>query len=518
MEKVEDGESAQVDTVGAPAHSPASASADGGEFGFGDVPSLLALQRTAGNRAVGRLLRRRASLPDAGRRVIALARGRPALATRRLLRWDSFEHVALGEAAPGGPTALITLRAHDRDFPERGDPARWPAAWRTRLMGASADQVRAATRGLTYGEVVALSGDFYGSFTDASGQHSPFEALDIAPLTEIVTLIPLIRSSGTTTSQLQEATGGRYLALAEKNISHFSNVSKGKRNIDVWRMMHKDAAMLAQQAATDPKFANRAWGINAAADHFLTDAFSAGHLRTPRETLLAQGALGNVESKILHDLDNTYGVEVTNDRGDAPWIAYGDDNFSRLENATNRRIALEAVEMSKRDISDAIAQGSAYVMPTTFRAEQLVPRPVDPSKDRWTGRTPMYVAGPNGTMIRQADDYTQMRDKIIAHEAPGIIAGFFNDDDQVRAWVSKTDLGALGRQPVSEKIRMIETLLGGFFSVITDDDVAAIEKICQSVTEPAEMAQLRAHFEQQIVDRMSDIGQRTRFRVALVRI
>jgi hypothetical protein len=364
--------------------------------------------------------------------------------------------------------------------------------------------------------VVALSGDFYGSFTNSSGQtQSPFEALDIAPLTEIVKLIPLIRSSATTTSQLQEATGGRYLALAEKNISHFSNVSVGKRNIDVWRMMHKDAVMAAQQTATDQKFANRAWGINAAADHFLTDAFSAGHLRTPRETLLAEGTLGNIESKILHDLDNTYGVEVTNDRKDPAWIAYGDDNYSRPENATNRRIALEAVELSKRDISDAIAQGSAYVIPDTFAAEKLVPHPVDASKDRWTGRSPTYVAGPDGTVIRQADDYTQMRDRIIAHEAPGIIAGFFNDDDQIRAWVSSTDVAALGRQPVAEKIRMIETLLSGW---ISDGDMVAIEKICQSVTTPGEMAQLRAHFQSQIASRMSDIGQRTRFRVALARI
>jgi hypothetical protein len=518
MAKLEGSESRQAEARSALAPVPMRAPAALTDSGPSAARPVLELQRTAGNRAVGRVLGRRESPPRQGRGATSAARGRSAPATRRLSRWDSFEHVALGDTAPGGPTALITLQAHDRDFPERSDPARWPETWKKLLAGATPEQVRAATQGLTYGEVVALSGDFYGSFTDSSGQHSPFEALDIAPLTEIIKLVPLIRNSGTTTSQLQEATGGRYLALAEKNISHFSNVSKGKRNIDVWRMMHTDAVMLAQHAATDPKFANRAWGMNAAADHFLTDAFSAGHLRTPRETLLAQGSLGNIESKILHDLDNTYGVEVTNDRGDKPWIAYGDDNFSRPENATNRKIALEAVTLSKRDISDAIAQGSGYVMPTTFAAEPLVPRPVAPDKDRWTGRTPTYVAGPDGTMVRQADDYTQMRDKIIAHEAPGIIAGFFNDDDQVRAWVTSTDLAALGRQPAQEKIRMIETLLGGFFSWISDADVAAIERICQSVTTPAEMAQLRAHFESQIVSRMSDIGQRTRFRAALVRI
>jgi hypothetical protein len=62
-----------------------------------------------------------------------------------------------------------------------------------------------------------------------------------------------------------------------------------------------------------------------------------------------------VKSKILRDLDSTYGVGVTNRRHDGPWIASGDDNLSRRENTTSRRLALEAVELSRRDISDAIA-------------------------------------------------------------------------------------------------------------------------------------------------------------------
>jgi hypothetical protein len=441
-------------------------------------------------------------------------------APHRVQRWDSFEHVELGESAAGGPTSLITLQCHDRDFKERATPATWPLVWTTRLASATPEQRRAAAQGLTYGEVVALSGDFYGKYMDLSGaQHSPFEALDIAPLWEIVQLIPLIRGKATT-SQLQQVTGGRYLDLAKKNVSHFSNVPVGQRNIDVWSAMHRDALMLAQQAAADPSFANRAWATNAAADHFLTDAFSGGHVRTPRAQLLAQGDLGNVESKILHDLDNTYGVEVTNKRGDPAWIAYGDDALSQAGNATNRRLALDAVELSKRDIANAIAQGPSYVLPpaaTPFASEALVPFPVDPSKDRWTGRTPTYRAGPHGP-VRVADNYTQMRDDVIAREAPGVIAGFFNDDDQIRAWVSSADLGALGRQPVGEKIRMIDTLLGGFFSWITDADVNAIVRICQSVPDPAEMRLLRDRFYADIPSRMSDIGQRTRVRIALTRI
>jgi hypothetical protein len=441
---------------------------------------------------------------------------------RRIQRWDSYEHIELGDDAPGGPGSLIVLHAHERDFPERADRARWPAQWKSRLEAPSVtrDQIRAATQGLTYGEVVALAGDFYGKFTNAAeAERSTFDALDMAPLSEIVELIPLIHGKQTTTTQLQEATGGRYLDLAASNVSHFSNVPAGRRNIDVWRSMHRSAVMLAQHASADPMAANHAWGLNAAADHFLTDAFSAGHLRTPRAELIKQGTVGNIESKILHDLDNKYGVEVTNARGDKPWIAYGDDALA--QNPEHRQKVIEAVALSKRDISDAIAQGTAYALPAAdapFPAEALVPFPTNPSADRWTGRTPTYAAGPDGDPVQVADDYTRMRDEVFVREAPGIVRGFFTDDDEVRAWVQRTDLAAISRQRVSDKIRMIDTVLGGFFSWISDDDVATIERICQSVTDPGEMAALRAQFYDQLPDRMTSIGQRTRVRLALTRI
>jgi hypothetical protein len=37
----------------------------------------------------------------------------------------------------------------------------------------------------------------------------------------------------------------------------------------------------------------------------------------------AKGTVGEIQSKIAHDLDNQFGVEVTNDRGDPSWRAFG---------------------------------------------------------------------------------------------------------------------------------------------------------------------------------------------------
>jgi hypothetical protein len=120
------------------AHAPAAPVRPGG---------VAALQRSAGNRAVAR----------------RLARAPAQRAPRRLLqRWDSPEHVALGDTAAGPGAAPIVLAAHDRDLPgRRGSPSSWGARWAGLWARATPEQRRAMTDGLTYGEVVALSGDFY---------------------------------------------------------------------------------------------------------------------------------------------------------------------------------------------------------------------------------------------------------------------------------------------------------------------------------------------------------------------
>lgn len=438
----------------------------------------------------------------AGRGAVALTHtSAPAV-----MGWDSPEHVELGDLAQGGPDGYITLECHERDFPERTDEARWPLQWRTLIALGTPDQKRAVTRGLTYGEVVALAGDFYRGVAE----------LQKASLREIYDLIPLIRAGGDT-GQLQAATGGRYLALAAQNVGHFSTGPAGTTNLDLWRRIHGDAVGVARSAGGDASKRNAAWTMNATADHFLTDAFSAGHLRTPRAQLVEQGAFGNLESKILHDLDNEHGVDVTNMRGDRAMTAYGDEHLDDPRNAENRRRALDAVELSKRDINQALVDPGAVLGPP-YAAEQLVPRPVDPSRDRWSGRVPAYVPTPTGNMVRVEDDWTQTRRRVVTSEGPGVLQGALSrDDDDVRSWVARNTTELIGRQPVEEKIRMIDTLIGGFFSWISEDDVRTIERICGSVTSAAEMAVLRRRFFDEVGERMTSISQRTRVRVALSR-
>ena len=404
-------------------------------------------------------------------------------AGRCVQRFESPEHVQLGDTAAAG-SGYILLDCHTQDLPQRASPvATWPAAWQTYYASINAVQRRALAQGLTYGEIVALSGDMYADF----------HALNRAPLREVIDLVPRIRSSSTSTQQFQADTGGRYLALAKENIGHFSNVPAGQRNRDIWRRHHVEAIAAARSGNT-----NLAWGLNAAGDHFLTDAFSGGHVRVQRAALHAAGTTGDINSKVLHDLDNEFGVQVTNDRGDV-WIAYGDNHLNDVANDRNRKLALESVQLSRKDVANALAQGTGYPIPaaaTVFAAESLIPRPVSMSANRWRSLdAASAVAG------------------LVTSEAPGIASELREDDNRVRDWINRMDTGALSRQTSSDITRMLNVLLSG---VVTDDDMVAIERLLGSVTSSAVMASLRAVFGPRAAE-IGNLGLRARFRIALAR-
>lgn len=84
-----------------------------------------------------------------------------------------------------------------------------------------------------------------------------------------------------------------------------------------------------------------------------------------------------------------------------------------------------------------------------------------------------------------------------------------NDDHQVSAWVSSHSFADVARLTTRSKLAALRTLLGGWLS---EDDIAAIRKICGSVQSRAEAATLRAGLD---LHSVSDFGQRTTLRVIL---
>lgn len=140
---------------------------------------------------------------------------------------------------------------------------------------------------------------------------------------------------------------------------------------------------------------------NAFADHFLTDAFSSGHLRVPRAQIdafveasdnikrikgksLREGGsiISGALTQFLHNLDgNLDGLKVTNSRGDK-FIARGDRQlFARVgstelagkpELNQQARIPVEAVAVSLKEVFQVISTGSLSGFGVTRHEDEWV--------------------------------------------------------------------------------------------------------------------------------------------------
>jgi hypothetical protein len=116
---------------------------------------------------------------------------------------------------------------------------------------------------------------------------------------------------------------GYYAELALRNAAHFS-----PGNWNNFEAAHGAALKMIDELMKIPgvrtnlapipadAVAQTAFGM-----HFMTDAFSTGHMRVPRAIL---GQTGALLSKVMHDIDGRIGLVVENGFGDR-WRAFGDD-------------------------------------------------------------------------------------------------------------------------------------------------------------------------------------------------
>ncbi|OYQ20006.1 phospholipase [Pseudomonas mandelii] len=270
---------------------------------------------------------------------------------------------------------------------------------------------------LTYGQVVALGGDFYGipdqpvsdgatpadriqRFTNA------FNSLAVLPASnaeaklilgvmqkEIAAVKQAIKDGkqpheaydalgDTLSEEWNKITGGgsavsalfplgRYLKLAANNADHFAE----------WALLayiagHTAALQQAVKAhsSNDEKQLELAYAMNAFADHYLTDLFSAGHLRVPRKQLAAvvtPSDLGSLITRFMHDEDSKFGLNVRNGNGDH-WRGYGDKRYFDALSSANRVQVNQAVQMSADEVFAAYLSGTATV-PGNFGALKKTP-------------------------------------------------------------------------------------------------------------------------------------------------
>jgi hypothetical protein len=182
----------------------------------------------------------------------------------QLRKWrDSKGRRVVGFVA--GETILIPIPGKfGMREPKSGEP---PIAER---------KVTIAGETMDYGEAIAL-GDFYSD---------PKEILAADPA-EIKELRRLMKQEGVNPASVGQqdwdaATHQRYMMLNRRNIAHFappdpSLVAHSGAGIVHHKTTYEKWHQLAIQTAMKGDL-NQAMAINAFADHFLTDAFAAGHL------------------------------------------------------------------------------------------------------------------------------------------------------------------------------------------------------------------------------------------------
>ena len=135
-------------------------------------------------------------------------------------------------------------------------------------------------RPLTFGDIVSLAGDYFGTFEELRSLGDT-----AAGRAELAwTLWDCHGNAGPEPSVDQptkERVRNRYLDLAANNISHFSGGGTAWATFSQW---HGHALVDAFDAGRngDQGLWERALAEEAFADHFLTDMFAGGHVRTPR--------------------------------------------------------------------------------------------------------------------------------------------------------------------------------------------------------------------------------------------
>jgi hypothetical protein len=177
--------------------------------------------------------------------------------------------------------------------------------------------------------------------------------------------IPYHYGTATELASLWWRNNSPYLRGASYNFDHFRESGA----IEAWKAGHRMAIREACKAGkigdSQKKAAAlaRAIAMNAHADHFGTDQFAAGHMRTPRRdlfkkyikrcnpALMKPSAAVGLAAKLMHDEDNFVGLPVKNKH--AEWVAYGDANYNYNGNAENRKQAIEFVKKSLTDVMDA---------------------------------------------------------------------------------------------------------------------------------------------------------------------
>lgn len=421
-------------------------------------------------RYAARLLPTRAWVPLTYALLLVLLVPRPAFA------YFFNEHEVIGNAAMQRLASAHTTRMS----------AFWrllPMTYDTRSAAYAFPQLSRYQSSIGYGTLNALSGDHSVSPLALQEQL-------LTPNSRILRVVALQRQFAA--AHFASAPDGQlakldpeYVKLAIRNQSHFYLYGKGASAhlaafdpADVDRLLdpatvqavlyrlhgtnalnayvtiHAAAIRLAEMAgresdeATAKQWLYYAFLYNSFADHFLQDAFSAGHLLVKR-TMFSM----LVNNKALHDFYSRHGTRVVNANGEI-WTAFGDEAFNQphdgyLSNRSLRDVSyptltpeaervVNAVTASLTDLADAFDRGRTALGQPGARVVEVPSEPTPRAAHVFrTFRALSHVPLPYGTNLKdllvdsvsrrpevqRANQRPYLRDFVRSRVANGMVLG-----------------------------------------------------------------------------------------------
>lgn len=201
--------------------------------------------------------------------------------------------------------------------------------------------------------------------------------------------------------------------LLKDNSDHFSHHAT-----EAYRIGHQLAMRVAREAGIhqDVEGLKRAYALEAFADHFLTDLFSAGHIRNQRGELeeflitklefppgfsMNRGAkpLAAILTAAQHQKDGEEGLNVANKRGER-WRAYGDGNFFSPGNKENKKKVVAATQASVDEVYNA------YLHPEQVkdsRVSEIIPFVTD------INPAPVYAINDGTLVLNSISDQIEIK-------------------------------------------------------------------------------------------------------------
>lgn len=199
---------------------------------------------------------------------------------------------------------------------------------------------------------------------------------------------------------------GVYLQLSEMNFDHFApdaiTTYKAGHQLALQTALDAHKLNALGRAKKAQKQLELAYAQNAFANHFLTDASAAGHMRTPRRAIAENvdliPILQLVLANLMHDEDGRLGLHVVNNKGQH-WVAYGDGFLYDPQAQRQREILLEAMQLSADSIYDTYIKG---ILPPYFEELDLLP---DYSKISKLNQTNPLFKFEHGVLLKRVQSF-----------------------------------------------------------------------------------------------------------------